>query len=231
MTPPSTVLIIEDEPPMQYFLRSLIEGHHMRAVLASTAQEGITQAAMHPPDVVLLDLGLPDADGLSVIERLRAWSAAPVIVLSARGRDRDKVEALDAGADDYLTKPFSAEELLARVRVALRHRLLQGAPAGPVYEAQGLRIDLARRAVSRDGRAIPLTPTEYKIVEVLVQHAGRVLTHSQILRAVWGPHQLNKAHYVRVHMHQLRAKIEREPDGPTLILTEAGVGYRLVEAP
>jgi len=229
MTREPTVLIIEDEPPMQYFLRSLIEGHGMKTALARTAEEGVAQAAMRTPDVVLLDLGLPDADGLGVVERLRAWSNTPIIVISARGRDRDKVEALDAGADDYLTKPFSAEELLARVRVALRHRSLRGPDEGPVYEAEGLRVDLARRNVTRDGANISLTPTEYKILELLVQHAGRVLTHTQILRAVWGPHLLTKTHYVRVHVHQLRAKIERDANQPVLLMTESGVGYRLKE--
>lgn len=230
MNHPPTILIIEDEPPMQYFLRSLVEGHQMKTVVAATAQEGVTEAAMRAPDVVLLDLGLPDGDGLEVVGRLRAWSTVPIIVISARGRDRDKVEALDAGADDYLTKPFSAEELLARIRVALRHRTLRGEAEGPIYEADGLKVDLSRRLVTRDGMEIALTPTEYKILEMLTQHAGRVVTHTQILRAVWGPHLLTKAHYVRVHMHQLRSKIERDLNQPALIRTEAGVGYRLREA-
>lgn len=229
MTATPTILIIEDEPPMQYFLRSLVEGHGMKVFIAATAKEGVTEAAMRAPDVVLLDLGLPDGDGLEVVERLRAWSATPIIVISARGRDRDKVEALDAGADDYLTKPFSAEELLARVRVALRHRALRAAGDGPVYRADGLTVDLARRLVERDGAEITLTPTEYRILEYMVQHAGRVLTHTQILRTVWGPNLLTRTHYVRVHVHQLRAKVERDPNQPRIIRTEPGVGYRLME--
>lgn len=229
MTNPPTVLIIEDEPPMQLFLRSLVEGHGMKTVSSDSATDGVTQAATRSPDVVLLDLGLPDADGLDVVKRLRAWSSVPIIVISARGRDRDKVEALDVGADDYLTKPFSAEELLARIRVALRHRTQRAAEEGPVYRAKGLTVDLARRAVSRDGAEITLTPTEYKILELLVQHAGRVLTHTQILRAVWGPGALTRTHYVRVHVHQLRLKIEADPTQPALLRTEAGVGYRLSE--
>jgi two-component system KDP operon response regulator KdpE len=224
-----TILIIEDEVPMQHFLRSLIEGHGMRTVVTGTAADGVLQAATRSPDVVLLDLGLPDADGLQVVERLRAWSTVPILVLTARGRDRDKVEVLDAGADDYLTKPFSAEELLARIRVALRHRARQAAEPGAIYEADGLRVDLARRRVTRGEREIELTPTEYKILELLVKHAGRVVTHTQVLREVWGPHTLTRTHYVRVHVHQLRAKLERDASQPVLIRSEAGVGYRLAE--
>lgn len=224
-----TILVIEDELPMQHFLRSLIEGHGMRVVLSGTASDGVVQAATRSPDVVLLDLGLPDADGMEVVGRLRAWSTVPIIVLTARGRDRDKVDALDGGADDYLTKPFSAEELLARVRVALRHRVQRAPDEGSVYEAGGVRVDLARRRVSRGGAEIELTPTEYKILELLVRHAGRVVTHTQILREVWGPHTLTRTHYVRVHVHQLRAKLEENPAEPVIVRTEPGVGYRLRE--
>ncbi len=230
MTHTPTILIIEDEPPMQYFLRSLVEGHGMKVLVASTAKEGVMETATRAPDVVLLDLGLPDGDGLDVVRQLRTWSSTPILVLSARGRDRDKVEALDAGADDYLTKPFSAQELLARVRVALRHRALRADTESPIYQVDGLCVDLAKRRVTRNDEEITLTPTEYKILEVLVQHAGRVLTHTQILRTVWGPHLLTKAHYVRVHVHQLRSKIEQDPDQPRLIQTEPGVGYRLRES-
>ncbi len=230
MTHTPTILIIEDEPPMQYFLRSLVEGHGMKVLVASTAKEGVMETATRAPDVVLLDLGLPDGDGLDVVRQLRTWTSTPILVLSARGRDRDKVEALDAGADDYLTKPFSAQELLARVRVALRHRALRTDTESPIYQVDGLCVDLAKRRVTRNDEEITLTPTEYKILEVLVQHAGRVLTHTQILRTVWGPHLLTKAHYVRVHVHQLRSKIEQDPDQPRLIQTEPGVGYRLREA-
>lgn len=220
------VLIIEDEPPMQYFLRSLLEGHEMRVTVCDTAKEGTLQAAARSPDLILLDLGLPDADGMEVVARIRAWSTVPIIVISARGKDRDKVEALDGGADDYLTKPFSADELMARVRVAIRRRPQESAEA--VYRAGGLELDLARRTVTLDGESVSLTPTEYKILAYLVSHAGRVLTHAQILKEVWGPHAVNKAHYVRVHMHQLRAKVE-SGDGEGVIVTEPGVGYRIVE--
>jgi two-component system KDP operon response regulator KdpE len=223
------ILVVEDEPPMQAFLRSLVQGHDMKVMVAAGAMEAVSQAAMHAPDVILLDLGLPDGDGLEVVRQVRAWSQTPILVISARGRDRDKVDALDAGADDYLTKPFSAQELMARIRVALRHRSQRQDDAGPVYEVEGLQVDLARREVRRDGQAVALTPTEYKILEFLVQHAGRVVTHAQVLRAVWGPRLAGRSHYVRVHVHALRSKIERDPTQPRVLLTEAGVGYRLVD--
>lgn len=229
MTPPPRLLVVEDEPPMQAFLKSLAEGSGFELHLAATVGEATRMAAMHTPDVILLDLELPDGHGLEVVDRVRAWSQVPIIVVSARGRDDDKVRALDAGADDYLTKPFSAQELLARVRVALRHRTLHASEPDPIYQADGLTVDLARRQVARDEATIALTPTEYRILEHLVQHAGRVVTHRQILQAVWGPHLASKTHYVRVHVHQLRAKIERTPSEPAILHTEAGVGYRLVE--
>jgi two-component system KDP operon response regulator KdpE len=185
-------------------------------------------ATSHNPEVVLLDLGLPDRDGLDVTRELRGWSRVPIIVLSARGREEDKVDALDAGADDYLTKPFGVMELLARLRVALRHarQIGEGAET-PVIELDALRIDLARREVRIDGALVHLTPTEYRILALLAQHAGRVLTHRQILKEVWGPTYLEQHHYVRVHMAQLRRKIERDPARPKWIVTEPGVGYRL----
>lgn len=228
MTHEPHVLIIEDEPPMQYFLRSLLEGHGMKTTVCGTAKEGTLQAAARAPDLILLDLGLPDADGMEVVERIRTWSKVPILVLSARGKDRDKVQALDGGADDYLTKPFSAEELMARVRVALRHAVQTPEESSSVYRTGVLEVDLARRWVTMDGVEVSLTPTEYKILELLVQHAGRVLTHAQILKHVWGPNSVTKAHYVRVHMHQLRGKIAT--DGVDPISTEPGVGYRLAEA-
>ncbi len=228
--PPPLVLVIEDDPPVQHFLRTLLQGHDLGCHVEDSAEAGILAAANHAPDIILLDLGLPDADGLDVVRRLRAWTQTPIIVLSARGRDADKVEALDLGADDYLTKPFSAPELMARIRVALRHRAHLADEEGPIYTVDGLRVDLARREVLRDGEAVALTPTEYRILETLVRHAGRVLTHAQILRAVWGPHTVTRTHYVRVHVHQLRQKIERDPTQPSLLLTESGVGYRLRDA-
>jgi len=222
------LLLIEDEPPMRRFLRTALGANDYRLVDAETAKEGLAQAASRSPDVILLDLGLPDRDGLDVVRELREWSATPIIVLSARGREEDKVRALDLGADDYLTKPFGVEELLARIRVALRHAALPpgGAPE-PIFEAGDLRVDLAARRVWRAGQEIHLTPTEYKLLTTLVRHAGKVLTHRQLLKEVWGVNYVNQSHYVRVYLAQLRQKIEADPARPRLLLTEPGVGYRL----
>jgi two-component system KDP operon response regulator KdpE len=213
---------------MRRFLRTALDANDYRLVEAETAKEGLAQAAARNPDVILLDLGLPDRDGLEVARELRGWSATPIIVLSARGREEDKVRALDLGADDYLTKPFGVEELLARIRVALRHAALPpGAGPGPVFEAGDLRVDLAARRVSRAGQEVHLTPTEYKLLTTLVRYAGKVLTHRQLLKDVWGSNYVNQSHYVRVYMGQLRQKIEADPARPRLLLTEPGVGYRL----
>ena len=226
--PAPLILLIEDEPQMRRFLRTALDANDYRLVEAETAKEGLAQAAARNPDVILLDLGLPDRDGLEVARELRGWSATPIIVLSARGREEDKVRALDLGADDYLTKPFGVEELLARIRVALRHAALPpGTGPGPVFEAGDLRVDLAARRVSRAGQEIHLTPTEYKLLTTLVRHAGKVLTHRQLLKEVWGSNYLNQSHYVRVYLGQLRQKIEADPARPRLLLTEPGVGYRL----
>jgi two-component system KDP operon response regulator KdpE len=222
------VLLIEDEPQMRRFLRTALEPHGYRLVEAETAREGLAHAAAHNPDVVLLDLGLPDMDGLEVTRRVRAWSPIPIIVLSARGRESDKVAALDAGADDYVTKPFAVGELLARMRVALRHaRQADGGPEEPLFEVGDLRVDLARRQVRMAGRDVHLTPTEYKLLAVLVRHAGRVLTHRQLLREVWGINAIQHTHYLRVYMTQLRHKLEGDPARPQYLTTELGVGYRL----
>jgi two-component system KDP operon response regulator KdpE len=213
---------------MRRFLRTALDANDYRLVEAETAKEGLAQAAARNPDVILLDLGLPDRDGLEVARELRGWSATPIIVLSARGREEDKVRALDLGADDYLTKPFGVDELLARIRVALRHAALPpGAGPGPVFEAGDLRVDLAARRVSRADQEIHLTPTEYKLLTTLVRHAGKVLTHRQLLKDVWGSNYVNQSHYVRVYMGQLRQKIEADPARPRFLLTEPGVGYRL----
>ena len=226
--PAPLILLIEDEPQMRRFLRTALDANDYRLVEAETAKEGLAQAAARNPDVILLDLGLPDRDGLEVARELRGWSATPIIVLSARGREEDKVRALDLGADDYLTKPFGVEELLARIRVALRHAALPpGAGPGPVFEAGDLQVDLAARRVSRAGEEVHLTPTEYKLLTTLVRHAGKVLTHRQLLKDVWGSNYVNQSHYVRVYMGQLRQKIEADPARPRLLLTEPGVGYRL----
>ena len=226
--PAPLILLIEDEPQMRRFLRTALGANDYRLVEAETAKEGLAQAAARNPDVILLDLGLPDRDGLEVARELREWSPTPIIVLSARGREEDKVRALDLGADDYLTKPFGVDELLARIRVALRHAAMPpGTAPEPVFEAGELRVDLAARRVWRGDEEIHLTPTEYKLLTTLVRHAGKVLTHRQLLKEVWGANYANQSHYVRVYMAQLRQKIEADPARPRLLLTEPGIGYRL----
>jgi two-component system KDP operon response regulator KdpE len=213
------VLVVDDEAQVRRFLRAALTSRGYRLVEAEQL------ATSHNPDVYLLDLTLPDGDGVDLARRLREWTAAPIVVLSARGREEDKVNALDAGADDYLTKPFGVNELLARLRVALRHA--QASPEQTaILEAGPLRIDLARREVTVDGREVRLTPTEYRLLTLLARHAGKVLTHRQILREVWGPNA-TEAHYVRVQMAELRKKIEADPARPRLLVTEPGVGYRL----
>jgi two-component system KDP operon response regulator KdpE len=227
--PRTTILLIEDEPPMRRFLRAALGPPDYELVEAVTAAEGLRHAAGHRPDVVLLDLGLPDADGLQVTRELRSWSDVPIIVLSARGQEGDKVAALDAGADDYLTKPFAVGELLARIRVALRRRQHHAGRDGPVFTVGDLRVDQARRRVTVGEAEVKLTPTEYRLLQALVRHAGRVLTHQQLLREVWGAHSTEQVHNLRVHMAQLRHKVEADPARPRYLLTETGVGYRLRE--
>lgn len=223
-----TILLIEDEPPMRRFLRSAMITQAFDLVEAPTARDGLAQAAGRRPDVILLDLGLPDGDGVDVTRRIREWSTVPIIVISARGREQDKVDALDAGADDYLTKPFAVSELLARIRVALRHAAARAdGPPESVFESHGVRVDLARREVSRDGTPVRLTPTEYRLLTTMIRHAGRVLTHQHLLREVWGPGAQTQSHYLRVYMNQLRQKLEPDAMRPRLLVTEPGVGYRL----
>ena len=225
--PAPLILLIEDEPQMRRFLRAALGGHDYRLVEAGTAKEGLAHAAGRNPDVILLDLGLPDTDGLEVTRQLREWSRTPIIVLSARGREQDKVAALDLGADDYLTKPFGVDELLARIRVALRHAALPpGASPDPVFEAGDFKMDLAQRQVFRAEEEVHLTPTEYKLLATLVRHAGKLLTHRQLLHDVWGSNFISQTHYLRIYVMQLRQKIEQDPTRPRLILTEPGVGYR-----
>jgi two-component system, OmpR family, KDP operon response regulator KdpE len=222
------VVVIEDDPQIRRFLRPALTTHGFRVAEAPTAQEGLREAAARPPDLVILDLGLPDLDGLEVIHGLREWTQVPIIVLSARGQEEDKVSALEAGADDYLTKPFGIGELLARIRVALRHVDRAAAqPSEPVFVVGDLRVDLAGRRVFVAEREIHLTPIEYKLLTTLVRHAGKVLTHGQLLREVWGPKQEGQAHYVRVYMAHLRHKLETEPAQPRYLFSEPGVGYRL----
>jgi two-component system KDP operon response regulator KdpE len=222
------VLVVEDEPQVMRFLRATLPDHGYRMVEAATGAEALVEASTRGPDLVLLDLGLPDLDGVEVTRRIREWSAVPILVVSARGQERDKVEALDAGADDYLTKPFGTEELLARMRVALRHASrVRGEEGESVFEAGELRVDLGARLVFLRGEEVRLTRTEYRLLAVLVQNAGRVVTHRQVLREVWGPGSSSETHYLRVYMAQLRHKLEDDPAQPRYLLTETGVGYRL----
>jgi two-component system KDP operon response regulator KdpE len=225
--PAATVLLIEDEPQMRRFLRAALENQPYTLVEAGTAREGLAQAASRAPELVLLDLGLPDGDGITVARQIREWSAVPIIVLSARGREQDKVAALDAGADDYLTKPFGVGELLARMRVALRHaRRKDAGPDAPEFTLGELRVDFEHRRVRRGGADVHLTPTEYKLLCELVRNAGRVLTHRHLLKEVWGINYINQTAYLRVYMAQLRHKLEDDPTRPRFLLTEPGVGYR-----
>jgi two-component system KDP operon response regulator KdpE len=225
---PPLVLVIEDEQPMRRMLEAALASQGYKVVEAVNGEEGLRQAGMRSPDLVLLDLGLPDLDGLAVTRRLREWSTVPIIVLSARGLEQDKITALDAGADDYVTKPFAMGELLARMRVALRHEALGGRDAGnAVLEHGEVRIDLVQRRVQRAGQDVKLTPIEFRLLAALAQFPGRVLTHEQLLRKVWGPGYASQRHYLRVYMAQLRHKLEANPARPELLITEPGVGYRL----
>jgi len=224
------VLVIEDEAAIRKFLRAGLEGEGYRCIETGTGGDGATQAATRSPDIILLDLGLPDLDGLAVVRQVREWSGIPIIVLTARGQERDKIEALDAGAYDYLTKPFSMPELFARMRVALRHRARAGAGSETsIIEIGPLEIDFGRRRVSIEGAVVQLTRIEYRLLAVLAKHAGRVLTHEFLLREVWGPAYTSQSHYLRVYMAQLRHKLEPDPGRPRLLMTETGVGYRMVE--
>lgn len=222
------VLVIEDDVQIRRFLRTTLTSSGYRLLEAATGTEGINKAALNAPDVIILDLGLPDLDGLEVMRRLREWSLIPVIVVSAREQERDKVAALDIGADDYLTKPFGTSELLARIRVAQRHALRQMQESEePYFRVGGLHVDLAHRQVLIDDREVHLTPLEYRLLTTLVRFAGRVMTHRQLLREVWGPSYTNENHYLRVYMGQLRHKLEADPTRPRYLITEPGVGYRL----
>lgn len=222
------VLVIEDDPQIRRFLRATLMDNHYHYLEATTAGDGLRQVGLQHPDLIILDLGLPDMDGLEVTRRLREWTSTPIIVLSARNQERDKVDALDAGADDYLTKPFGTAELLARMRVALRHAIqaTQGTD-DPIFTTGDLRVDRSHRQVFIDEQQIHLTPIEYKLLLILVQYAGKVVTRKQLLHDVWGPSYVGEMHYLRVYMGQLRHKLEADPTRPRYLITEPGVGYRL----
>jgi len=217
------ILVVDDEPQIRRFLRTSLGARGYDVVEAAGGKEAIIRATGEKPEVIVLDLGLPDMDGMEVIRTLRQWSKVPIIVLSVRTGETDKIEALNAGADDYVTKPFGMGELIARIGTALRHRV-QSETDQPIFESGNLKVDLSKRQVWLDGHEVKLTPTEYDLLRVLVTHAGKVVTHQQLLRDVWGPHSLSETHYVRVYVGQLRQKIEPDPAQPRYILTEPGVG-------
>jgi two-component system KDP operon response regulator KdpE len=221
------ILAVEDELAIRRFLRSALASHGYRFVEATTAREALEETASRLPDLIILDLGLPDLDGLEVIRQLREWTMLPIIVLSARGQESDKVAALDAGADDYLTKPFGVSELLARIRVILRHAARTGEKPDPLFSAGDLRVDLSKRQVFMAGNEVHLTPIEYKLLTTLIHYAGKVVTHRQLLKEVWGPAYAEESQYLRVYMTQLRHKLEVDPTRPRYLTTELGVGYRL----
>ena len=224
------ILIVEDDPQIRRFLRATLAAEGYRFHEAVTAEEAISQAAARQPDLVLLDLGLPDMDGLEVIRRVRATSSTPIVVLSARGHEQDKIDALDLGADDFVGKPFAVGELMARIRAALRRAatISEGA-AATVFRTAGVEVDLDKRTVRKEGTEVHLTPIEFHLLQVLIRHAGRVITQRQLLVEVWGPQHSEQAHYLRVYMAQLRRKLERDAAWPRFLLTEPGVGYRLLE--
>jgi two-component system KDP operon response regulator KdpE len=223
------VLIIEDEPTMRRFLRTSLVANGYAVVEAATAREGFAQATGRNPELILLDLGLPDGDGLDLARRIRERQKTPIVVLSARGREQDKVAALDLGADDYLTKPFGVAELLARLRVAMRHAGAGEQDGEPVFQAGSLMVDRVRRQVFVKDEEVHLTPTEYRLLSALIKHRGRVRTHQQLLQEVWGAGYVGQVHYLRVYMAQLRHKLEVDPNRPRLLITEPSVGYRLRE--
>ena len=223
-----TVLLIEDEPEIRRFLRTTLPAHGFRLYEAATGKEGLVEAQARNPDLILLDLGLPDLEGSEVIRQVRVWTATPIIVLSARDQEQVKVAALDLGADDYVTKPFGVNELIARMRAALRHASRSATDVGePVFTLGDLKVDLGRRQVFVSAKEVHLTPIEYKLLTTLIRYAGRVMTHRQLLKEVWGPLHVEEGHYLRVYMRQLRNKLEKSPAHPRYLVTELGVGYRL----
>jgi two-component system KDP operon response regulator KdpE len=222
------IVLIEDDPHIRRFLRMTLEAESANVAEAASGRHGLAETASHRPDLIILDLGLPDMDGIDVIAQVRAWSAVPIIVLSARSEEAQKVAALDIGADDYLCKPFGNAELLARIRAHLRKRSASGAEMAPVVQFCQIVVDLSQRLVKRSGEIVHLTPIEYKLLAAMVRHAGKVMTHTHLLREVWGSGYAERAHYLRIYMGHLRQKLENDPVRPAHITTETGVGYRLV---
>jgi len=228
MSNSATIIVIEDEAQIRRFLRTTLTSEDYQVIEAETGKQGLIEAATRKPDLIILDLGLPDMDGVEVVRELRTWSSVPIVILSARSQERDKIFALDAGADDYLVKPFGVGELLARIRVALRHvsSAANGEEEG-VFAVDELKVDMIHRKVTVSGAEVHLTPIEYRLLTVLVKHSGKVLTHRFLLKEVWGPNYVERAHYLRIYMGILRHKLEKDPARPRFLLTEVGVGYRL----
>ena len=229
--PTATLVVIEDDPQIRRFLRTGLSAQPFRIFEAETGQDGLVEAATRKPDLVILDLGLPDLDGVDVVTRLREWYTRPIVILSARSDEQEKIKALDAGADDYLTKPFGIGELLARIRVALRRSAYEAHSTDTVFHFGDVEVDLAARRVLRGGIEVHLTPNEYRLLTTLIRHAGKVCTHRQLLTEVWGPGHVERGHYVRIYMGQLRHKLEADPTQPQHLRTEVGVGYRLLVEP
>jgi two-component system KDP operon response regulator KdpE len=223
----ATIIVIEDEAQIRRFLRTSLSSEGYQVIEAETGKQGLTEAATRKPDMIILDLGLPDMDGVEVVKELRTWSSVPIVILSARSQEKDKISALDAGADDYLVKPFGIGELLARIRVALRHMPTTASGEEGVFSVDELNVDMIHRKITVGGVEVHLTPIEYRLLTVLVKHAGKVLTHQLLLREVWGPNYVERAHYLRIYMGTLRHKLEKDPARPRFLLTEVGVGYRL----
>lgn len=225
-----TVLIVEDEKGIRRLLRTALEGDSLRVFDAENLARGLVEAATRKPDLVILDLGLPDGDGIEFVQQFRQWSSVPVLVLSARDDEHDKIAALDAGADDYMTKPFSVGELQARLRVLMRR--YQGSEKNdPVYEFGDIRVDIAGRQISKAGEEVHLTPIEFRLLTILINHSGKVLTQRFLLNEVWGPNSVEHAHYLRIYMGHLRQKLETDPARPLHFITETGIGYRFISAP
>jgi two-component system KDP operon response regulator KdpE len=226
-SPGSKILIVDDEPQIRRFLRASLSAHDYEVIEADNAANAIKIITVEKPDLVVLDLGLPDMDGLEVIERVREWSQVPILVLSIRADESDKIAALDRGADDYITKPFGMGELMARMRAALRHRQQSEGESAPVVALGDITVDLAKRQVTRQGQPVKLSKKEYELLRVLVSHPGKVMTHQQLLREIWGDAYVEETQYLRVYVGQLRQKLETDPGRPHLIITEPGVGYRV----